>query len=40
MEINLKGVVIKEEWYKRSRRGKPPMSFTNYIDKESGKIKK
>lgn len=40
MRISLKGVTIKEEWYKRSRRGKPPMSFTNYIDSSSGKIKK
>lgn len=40
MRINLRGVKIEEEWYKRTRRGKPPMTFTSYIDHDTRKIKR
>lgn len=40
MKINLKGVKIKEEYYKHSRRGKPPMKFSAYLDADTKKIKR
>ncbi len=40
MKINLNCAKVKEEWYKRSRRGKPPMSFTSDIDPATRKIKR
>ena len=38
--IKIKGANIKEEYYKRSRRGKALMSFTSSVDPKTKKIKK